>query len=101
MSWITKLFNPNSPQPRYLAGAHKHDLYTGTAPTENNVFIKSVAYYSVYDIDRMARALGKDVEEIVVNRWKRGSVEATIKRSALSRGRGKGSVSAKEWGEDR
>jgi hypothetical protein len=90
MNWLINLFK-SSPQ---TIGARR----SGTKPTAQNVFVKQRGVYTVYDVDRMAQALGMDLRDIVSARWGHGSVESKIKKSVLSRGRGKGSMSAKDWG---
>lgn len=92
MNWLINLFR-TPPQPKTV-GARR----SGTKPTAQNVFVKQRGDYTVYDVDRMAQALGVDLRDIVFGRWATGTVESKIKKSALSRGRGKGSMSAKDWG---
>lgn len=92
MNWLTNLFR--TPPQQKTVGARR----SGTRPTAQNVFVKSRGNTTVYDVDRMAQALGMDLRDIVFGRWEHGTVEAKIKKSALARGRGKGSMSAKDWG---
>jgi hypothetical protein len=53
----------------------------------------------MYDIETMARSLGSSVHAIVCSPlpWSAGSAQATIKKSALSRGPKSGSQSVKSW----
>ncbi len=94
MNWFKNLFR-TPPQPKvWLTSA-------GTKPTAENVFVKRRdGNGTVYDVDRMAQALGRDMRDIVFGHWRRGSVELTIKNSVLAKGRGKGSRSAKAWGAE-
>lgn len=94
MNWLINLFK-TPPQPKTI-GARR----SGTKPTAQNVFVKSRGNTTVYDVDRMAQALGMDLRDIVFGRWAHGTVESKIKKSALAKGRGKGSISAKAWGEE-
>ena len=70
----------------------------GTEPSAANVFLKERGNLSpVYDVDRMAKAIGKELPDIVLRSWSQNTVETIIKKSVLSRGRGKGSMSAEDW----
>tara|TARA_R110000796_G_scaffold237344_2_gene357328 strand:+ start:147 stop:428 length:282 start_codon:yes stop_codon:yes gene_type:complete len=70
----------------------------GTAPSAANVFLKQRENLNqVYDVDRMVKAIGKELPDIVMRSWSMNTVETIIKKSVLSRGRGKGSMSAEDW----
>tara|TARA_R110002073_G_scaffold17841_2_gene66570 strand:+ start:196 stop:489 length:294 start_codon:yes stop_codon:yes gene_type:complete len=93
MRWFFKKWVKPVPKVTSLRGTPRR-----RRGSETNVFLKERGNLSpVYDVDRMAKAIGKELPDIVLRSWSMDTVETLIKKSVLSRGRGKGSMSAEDW----